>query len=191
MELREERFLTTRDGNNLRVRRLRNTDADALVQFSRDLSENSCRLFHPHRYDHKTVANVLQRSEAGEDLVLGLFDDERLVGYFFLWYFKEQAPLLGIGLLDEFQGHGLGKKMLNLLIEEAGKNGNEGIELTTMQDNNTAFELYKKMGFRYYKDMNSVTDDGRVVVGERAMFREIKPGAQPLGKERRPPWIQD
>ena len=170
--------LCARDGQVLRVRRLMPGDEGALQAFNAALSEDSRFKFLPHRYDDATVARCLARSQAGEDLLLGVWDGDALLGYFFLWYFRSRVPLLGIGLRDAYQGRGLGLQMMEILTSAARANGSEGIELTTMRHNHNAFALYQKAGFRYYADVENVVGDGRIEI-ERAMFYEIKPGALP------------
>lgn len=183
--------LITSDGRALHVRLLRPGDEPALRRFNAELSEASRRRFLPHAYDEPTLARLLERSQRGQDLVLGVFDGPRLVGYFFLWYFDQRVPLLGIGILDELQGRGLGRQMMHVLIEAAKAAGKEGIELTTMLDNDRAFALYQKMGFKYYGDVSNVDGNGRTVV-ERGMFYEIVPGARRYeGKHAPPPAAQN
>lgn len=178
--------LVARDGRRFATRRLRSSDAGALKDFHISLSPQSQRFFLPHAYDDKTLARLLERSEHGSDLILGLFDQDRIAGYYFLWYFKERVPLLGIGLRDDLHGLGLGRQMLELLIREAVQNGNEGIELTTMLDNDRAFALYRNVGFSYTGNVENTTGDGTKIV-ERGMFYEILPGARPFDREHRPP----
>jgi len=178
--------ISTREGKPLAARRLTQADAKTLQTFNDELSDESREKFLPHVYDDETVGKILARSEAGDDLTLGVFDGERIVGYFFLWYANQRVPLLGIGLLDEFHRQGLGQQMMGILIDAAKANGREGIELTTMQHNDAAFALYQKVGFKYFKDVKNLVGDGRIVI-ERAMFYEIKPGAQPMEGEHRPP----
>lgn len=186
MELNASCTITTRDGVELRVRRLTGCDGAALQAFNEALSPESRRRFLPHAYDDDTVARVLARSEHGDDYLLGVFDDERVVGYFFLWRVHARVPLLGIGILDAFQHCGLGRQMMQLLIDHAVAEGCEGIELTTMRDNHNAFTLYQKCGFRYLGDVDNRTGDGTIVV-ERAMFYAIKPGASPMEGAHAPP----
>jgi ribosomal protein S18 acetylase RimI-like enzyme len=175
-----------RDGRELPVRRLTTGDAAALARFNDDLSDASRRLFLPHRYDGATLAKILARAEAGDDLTLGVFDAERIAGYFFLWYFRQRVPLLGIGLLDAYHGPGLGRQILTLLHGEARPAGRDGVELTTMPDNARAFALYQSVGFRYLRDVENIQGEGETVI-ERAMFYEIKPGARPMDGPHRPP----
>ena len=109
-----------------------------------------------------------------------------IVGYFFLWEFQDPIPLLGIGLSDAWQGEGLGRQLMKILIDEARQAGREGIELTTMPDNERAFRLYESHGFQYLGEVANVTGDGRRVV-ERKMFLPLKPGARSSDREFKPP----
>ncbi len=186
MELTASCTLTTGEGVELLVRRLVGGDGAALQAFNAALSLESRSKFLPHPYDNTTVARALARSENGDDYLLGVFDGDRLVGYFFLWRIHERVPLLGIGILDEFQHRGLGRQMMQLLIDLAVAEGCEGIELTTTRDNHAAFALYQKCGFHYVGDVDNRSGDGTIVV-EHAMFYTIKPGASPMGGSHAPP----
>ena len=178
--------IAAKDGAEYPVRPLVAADRAALQRFNRELSDESRRLFLPHAYDDGTVDKALARGEAGEDLVLGVFSGDRLVGYFFLWYFTRPVPLLGIGLADDFQGHGLGRRMMEILLDAARRSGRDGVELTTCLDNERAFALYRKVGFEYYADVQNMQGQGKWVV-ERAMFYRIKPDAQPMQEPHQPP----
>ncbi|MFV1995305.1 MAG: N-acetyltransferase family protein, partial [Verrucomicrobiales bacterium] len=146
--------LTARSGERLTARRLADDDAPALRAFHEKLSEASRSTFSPHACDAETIAPYIQRSLSGEDRIYVLLSGDETVGYFFLWEFQSPIPLLGIGLADAFQGEGLGPQMMELLIDDARAAGREGIELTTMQDNDRAFSLYKRAGFSYTGDVD-------------------------------------
>jgi len=186
LSLEATRTLQTKSGKSLLERRLRYGDGVALQRFNQELSGPSRRWFLPHPYDDETVVRVLARSESGEDLTLGLFDGPRLVGYFFLWYVRRRVPLLGIGLVDDQQGQGLGRPMMEMLIEQGRAAGCEAIELTTMVDNERAYSLYLKVGFEHFKDVENLQGNGQWVV-ERAMIYRILPGAAPMQGPHRPP----
>lgn len=186
MRMDDTSELVTRDGRKLQARRLAAEDSGTLKCFYDELTPQSRGFFLAHGLDNATLQKVMERSEKGEDLVLGLFDGTRMVGYFFLWYFNARVPLLGIGLLDAFHGHGLGRQMMELLIEEAKKHGSEGIELTTQMDNDRAFALYRKVGFKHYGEIENLQGDG-TVEKERAMFYGITPGAKPGETPHAPP----
>jgi len=178
--------IATRDGQTLVVRPLTRNDHKALQNFNAALAPDSRRKFLPHRYDDDTVRRVLERAETGDDFTLGVFDGDRLAGYFFLWRARERVPLLGIGMLDEFQHRGLGTQMMQILIDEARRTGRDGIELTTMLDNHAGFALYQKMGFHYYGNVENRVGDGTIVI-ERGMFLALKPGATRMEGAHAPP----
>jgi ribosomal protein S18 acetylase RimI-like enzyme len=162
-------------------------DVEALPRFHESLSESTRRRFTPHAYDPATIGGYLKRSRAGEDLIfVAVTPPGEIIGYFFLWEFQSPIPLLGIGLTDGWQGEGLGRQMMELLIDQARKADRDGIELTTMPDNERAFGLYQACGFRYLGDVENVTGDGRIVV-ERKMFLPLKPTAEPSVRKFKPP----
>lgn len=57
---------------------------------------------------------------------------------------------LAISLYQEFTGLGLGKALLNIILDEAKKAGYEQAELTTVSTNTSAKALYEKLGFVRY-----------------------------------------
>ncbi len=180
MKLDDVVEMTTKQGETLTVRRLRPADREALSQFGSALSRETTARFLPHLYDAATLDPLLQRSEAGDDLTLGVFQDGRIVGYFFLHLFKHPFPLLGIGIHDDFQGAGLGRQMMLLLIDAAVKNGNDGIDLTTLPTNDRAFNLYCSVGFRQIGFVENPLAGGGVTV-ERALRYIINPQAKAPG----------
>lgn len=54
---------------------------------------------------------------------------------------------LGMGILPEFRGQGIGSKLLQKVIEHAKTFGLEKIELNVYTSNVSAIGLYKKFGF--------------------------------------------
>lgn len=178
--------INSKDGDELIIRRLLKSDRRNLQEFGSSLSEKSTATFLPHSYDDDTVNAFLERSEAGEDLTLGLFSHDKMVAYFFLWYYTNPIPLLGIGIHDEYQGKGLGKKLTQFLIDAARQSGRDGIELTTLPENHRAYALYESLGFRHYADVSNLAGDGRIVT-ERAMFLQFNPDASPSVDLHKPP----
>ncbi len=186
MRLNDKIKIISRDGDEFTARRLLRSDRANLQQFGKSLSKKSTGTFLPHSYDDDTVEAYLERSEEGEDLILGLFCENRMVAYFFLWYYTQSIPLLGIGILDEYQGKGFSKKLMLLLIDAARQSGRDGIELTTLPDNHIAYALYESMGFQHYANVKNLVGDGRVVM-ERAMFLQLNPNALPSAGLHQPP----
>jgi ribosomal protein S18 acetylase RimI-like enzyme len=55
---------------------------------------------------------------------------------------------LGIGLLPEFRGRGIGRQLMQTTIEAAWQRGITRIELTVREHNANAIALYKRLGFK-------------------------------------------
>lgn len=58
------------------------------------------------------------------------------------------AGELGMGVLAEFRGQGIGKQLLSAAIEHAKTIGLTRIELTVRDENRAAIALYEQMGFQ-------------------------------------------
>jgi len=58
------------------------------------------------------------------------------------------AGTLGIGVLKNYRGHGIGKALMKTALDLAFQKGLTRIELTAREDNKRAIELYKKFGFK-------------------------------------------
>lgn len=57
---------------------------------------------------------------------------------------------LGMSILQEYTGMGLGSFMMAIALEQARANGYEQVELGVYSDNARARHLYSKMGFKEY-----------------------------------------
>ena len=178
--------VVTRSGERLLIRRLRDGDTEALQRFDQELSEATSDVFYPHGYDSATVARYIERNQEGLDRAFVALAGARIMAYFFLWELNEKTPRLGIGIADAYQGQGLGRRLMAVLIAEAKAAGADGIELTTAPENERAFRFYLKAGFRHVGDVLNVAGGGESEV-EREMFLPLKPDAKPSGRPFRPP----
>lgn len=175
-----------RTGDRLAVCRLGGTDPAALQRFFARLSPATRTVFLPHATDHAALARAAERDRLGLDRSYVLASGAEVVGYFFLWEFDQPVPLLGLGLVDAWQGQGLGGPMLGRLIDDARAAGRLGVELTTVPGNVRAFQLYRRAGFIHLGDVDNLAGDGRIV-REHRMFLPLQPGAQPPERHFGPP----
>ena len=68
---------------------------------------------------------------------------------------------LGMGVVAEYRGQGIGERLLVACIQKAQRNGISRIDLHVRIDNQNAIELYKKAGFQTEGVMtNSMLVDG-------------------------------
>ena len=178
--------LTLRDGRKFVGRELKKGDEKSLAKFNDDFSERSRKLFMPHKYDDDTLSKVIERAKKGNDTAFVALDGDRIIAYWFLWWVDTPFPVLGIGILDEFHGQGLGKRLMSHLIETAENSGCDAIELTTALDNKPGQILYEKMGFVRNGTVDNVAGDGRIIT-EWLMYYPIKHGVVPPPREHRSP----
>ena len=170
--------LKTRGGEQILIRALSDGDVSALQNFNEKLSEQTRSWFLPHKYDEETISRYVERAKNDIDHIFVALSGQEIIGYVFLWNIQGRFPILGIGITDAYQGQGLGKQIMTILIDDAKAAGCAGIELTTGLDNDRAYQLYEKMGFQYLGDTDNIAGDG-CIVRERRMFLALVPGARP------------
>lgn len=61
---------------------------------------------------------------------------------------------LGIAVVEKEKGKGLGKKVMENLLEEAAQKKYPSINLSVDKDNTAAIALYKKYGFNIVEDLS-------------------------------------
>jgi ribosomal protein S18 acetylase RimI-like enzyme len=90
-------------------------------------------------------------SEAGS-MTLLCEVDSKVVGYASIeetiWEQSRHVCELGIAILPEFRGMGVGSALLDSLINFAFKKGYEKITLSVFHTNKNAIGLYRKFGFK-------------------------------------------
>ena len=179
-------LLVTPANQSLSIRRLGADDGPFLQEFNSRLSGETRAFFLPHAYDGHTVHSVLARALDGTDRTYVAWCDDDIVAYFFLWDFANPVPVVGIGITDGFQGLGLGRQFMHILIADARAARRKGLELTSVLHNARALHLYRRLGFIDVRNVENIAGDGRVVV-EREMFLPLQPGVEPPEIMHRPP----
>lgn len=59
----------------------------------------------------------------------------------------QHAGVIGMGLLPEWRGRGLGERLMRGALEAARGFGFDRVELTVREDNGPAIALYRRLGF--------------------------------------------
>jgi ribosomal-protein-alanine N-acetyltransferase len=114
------------------------------------------RLFSPPWSRQAFISEVSENDYA---LPVVLLHDGQVIGYWVLYMVLEEAHLANIAVAPEYQGHGLGRWMLQQALTQADIHRCEMIYLEVRISNYRAIDLYKKAGFielgvrrRYYED---------------------------------------
>jgi ribosomal protein S18 acetylase RimI-like enzyme len=73
--------------------------------------------------------------------------DERIVGHAVVVPIEENDAALSIYISEEYQSKGLGKRMVEILIDYCRVMGYRGIRIVTDRNNTKAISFFKKLGF--------------------------------------------
>lgn len=136
----------------LTVRPLEKGDTELLYSHFCGLSPQSRAKFRPHDFTRETAERFTGEGLNNPDCIRFICvaetdGDIQAAGYCFLCAWRDDVPSLGIAVSDCFQGHGVGRKMMNYMIEKARSAGKKGLRLTTDKDNFRGQALYKSCGF--------------------------------------------
>ncbi len=86
--------------------------------------------------------------------------EEGLAGYAVLWILPPEAYLANIAVAPEFQGLGIGRMLMERVIEVSEKEGANYIVLEVRASNIKAQRLYKKFGFEVVGVRKGMYHDG-------------------------------
>ncbi len=97
---------------------------------------------------------LLTALRADDTMILGLRDDERLIGTGTLVTFRlARSGMCGriedVVVDEAYRGQGLGKRLMEELIEHAREKGVRTLDLTSRPERVAANELYKALGFTH------------------------------------------
>lgn len=83
----------------------------------------------------------------------GAFDGDDMVGWCDIcrgsFEVERHSGTLGIGLLPDYRGRGIGRRLIEATIAAADAAGFERIELTVIAGNTRAMRLYEAVGFEH------------------------------------------
>ncbi len=139
-----------RSGEAATIKDLGPEDAAPLYQCLSSFSEASLRVFRAQPFTYaEAKALAAQAADPAHLRVIALLGDQG-AGYASLsWGGASSAyPMLSIGIADLFQGKGLGRKMMQHLLERARERDASGVDLWVFKENWRALRLYASLGFR-------------------------------------------
>ncbi len=160
---------TGKDGQTVIVREADKTDGKTIEDIINSVaSEKYLVVPDQSRKDWDVTIEEIKKRNS---LIIVAQVDEQVVGMAHL--VKGRLPknkhvgFLGISILKDFRGNGIGNAMMNYTIEWAKRqNELEKISLTVFSTNNPAINLYKKLGFtiegrmkKHYKIEGKYIDD--------------------------------
>lgn len=151
----EPRTYTLPSGEVLTVRSLCADDAKALSAFR--LATYRETYFMARYPEEGANLEAVQKGLAGSEasalnFEVGAFAGEKLVGEFGVAQVRphikyRHRAVMGISVLKDYWGGGLGSFLMQLAVDQAKANGFEQLELDVYSDNARAIHLYEKFGF--------------------------------------------
>lgn len=145
-----------KNGREVFLRSPEEKDANAMLQYLKMVAEETDFLVRYPEEITKTVeeeAVFLQGQLAAErSFMLSAFDEEQIIGNVSINAVGGQQKLrhrasVGIAVIKEYWGLGLGRQLMVLAEEQAYRCGYEQIELGVYENNEAARSLYTQLGY--------------------------------------------
>jgi putative acetyltransferase len=137
----------------IEIRRAGTGDAAGLVALDRVLAEAGDGMVQSVEQIASVEDMAARLSRPSDDVGLVAIDEERIVGSA---YMKRLAPVrchhvgvLSVGVHPRHQRRGVGRALMQRLIDEARPMGLLRLELYVRGDNHRAHALYESLGFRH------------------------------------------
>lgn len=75
-------------------------------------------------------------------------NDSKIIGYCGLWSVLDEGQITNVAIRQECRGAGIGRRMMEALLEEGIKEGLAAFTLEVREGNESARRLYDKLGFQ-------------------------------------------
>jgi len=125
------------------------------IEFNQEISLIENRI-HRNPWSKEQIKESFQNKN---NLVIGAFNQDELIGYCFMLIAQTEAEILNIATDINFQRKGLGETLLKECFERLKSHKVKNLFLEVRQSNHAAKNLYSKMGFKtigirknYYSD---------------------------------------
>ncbi len=154
-------FVKDKYGNDIELRNAEVSDAPALIEYLKvTSSETSFLVREPEEIassispeDEKSF--IQARIDSGRELMLAAFEDGKHIGNCSLasiGSYKRYSHRcsVAIALYQAYCSRGIGKIMMETVLDIAKEIGYEQAELEVMADNKRAISLYEKLGFKRF-----------------------------------------
>ncbi len=126
---------------------------DDLYHFFEEQSEEYLEYFRPHDFNKKTLKRIANENNY---LAFCFYDEGKMTGYCFLRLFFNGKAFTGLISHQNYQGQGLGKKMIKVLFEAADQLGVE-VFSTISKDNKGSLKSHAAV--RPYEVVKELPND--------------------------------
>lgn len=140
--------------STINIRSARPEDASVIAEAQREIAKKPGQLAsRPEEIKDESIkAKITELSSSDRGLFVVMEEDHSIIGHAILDPLKlavtSHVVVLTIVINEGFQGKGLGRQLMNYVIDWAKKNNEvEKFELHVRSGNTRAIELYKSLGF--------------------------------------------
>lgn len=99
-------------GDSFSFRELNNSDIDSLHTLLTSQPQDDLRYFNPHGFDRHSLECQMNNRAF---LMMGAFDKDKLIGYFFLRFFANRKCFVGRLIDKNYRGKGVGRTMNRIM----------------------------------------------------------------------------
>jgi acetyl coenzyme A synthetase (ADP forming)-like protein len=162
-----------RDGSTMRLRPPGRDDAGALLTFFEDLSDESLYLrFHGHpSVDARLVDPVLEPDWLERGALVGAYEDRIVAVANYVRLRDARTAEVAFAVADEFQGRGVGTRLLEQLASAATGVGIEEFVAEVMPDNTAMLRVFTDAGFETTRETVLGTTEVRLALGPTETLR--------------------
>ncbi len=137
---------------NVIIKNIETDEAQSYYCVVNKIKDEGNYLYYSNRFSFEETKNYVSFHNKSNNPILGAFtEDGKLIGFadFNIGSFDEikHVAILGMGIIKQYRGKGIGKKLVEKSIESAKRLGVEKLELEVFDTNEIAKKLYKRMGF--------------------------------------------
>ena len=151
----KDKVITAKDGRRLILRSPTGEDSAQMVEYLRRCSEETDFLIrYPEECteDDKAEKDFIENTlDSDDSVMIGCFDGEKVVGNCSLSFFgrikTRHRASLGIAILKDYWGLGIGSAMFEEIIRISREHGTEQLELEYLEGNDRGRALYDKFVF--------------------------------------------
>jgi len=97
-------------------RKLDDNDSVSLFELIENQNKSDLEYFKPHEFDYESIKEQFRKKAF---LMMGVFDKQKMVGYFFLRFFANRRCFVGRLIDKDYRGRDIGLVMNNIMYETA------------------------------------------------------------------------
>jgi acetyl coenzyme A synthetase (ADP forming)-like protein len=162
-----------RDGSTMRLRPPGSEDADALLAFFRDLSDRSlyARFHGRPSVDERLVDPVLEPDWTERGALIGTKGARVVAVANYVRLRDVRTAEVAFAVADDFQGHGIGTRMLERLADAARSVGIQEFLAEVLWNNDAMLHVFRDAGFESRRESVHGTTEVRLSLGQTEMLR--------------------